>query len=264
LVQARSEIAKAIALKPDAHFGRERYQLKAMDWMLELQADNLLETDSNDPPTFSKYLSQSKSETREAAIQGLSGLIVLGAAWESVDVIAALGQELHRARLRKMNLLAQLRVKELLQAGKKPLWEGVKEADHPATLSEAERDNLTAKLIRDGWWLRTTNVASTEAKWRELRQEAETWHKARTAFMVARLKSGRHPDTDPTFWQGYVSPAPPTLDVPWQSEWPDNLGNAFTRGGPLVWFVLMVFGPVMVLVILVSRRLRTQQTARGK
>ena len=50
-----------------------------------------------------------------------------------------------------------------------------------------------------------------------LRAEADTWQKARTEFMLERLNAGRHPDTDPEFWRGYVeSPAPglPTKSVP--------------------------------------------------
>ena len=33
--QGRDHIAKAIKLNPDAHFGREKYQLMAMDWIVE-------------------------------------------------------------------------------------------------------------------------------------------------------------------------------------------------------------------------------------
>jgi hypothetical protein len=42
-----------------------------------------------------------------------------------------------------------------------------------------------------------------------LRHEADEWSRERTEFMMARLKKGRHPDTDLHFWDGYVSrPAP--------------------------------------------------------
>ncbi len=34
LAQSRDMIAEAVALNPDAHFGRERYQLAAMTWLL--------------------------------------------------------------------------------------------------------------------------------------------------------------------------------------------------------------------------------------
>ncbi|MEO6812217.1 MAG: hypothetical protein ABI353_24175 [Isosphaeraceae bacterium] len=43
------------------------------------------------------------------------------------------------------------------------------------------------------------------------RAAAEQWQQARVAFMTARLNAGRHPDTDPTFWDGYSAPVPPEL-----------------------------------------------------
>ena len=53
--------------------------------------------------------------------------------------------------------------------------------------------------------------------YKKLRAEADSWQATRTAFMMARLKQGRHPDTDPTFWNGYKeAPAPslPSQSVP--------------------------------------------------
>jgi len=51
----------------------------------------------------------------------------------------------------------------------------------------------------------------------KLRAEADAWHAARDAFMMSRLRAGRHPDTDPSFWRGYTErPASglPTKSVP--------------------------------------------------
>jgi hypothetical protein len=45
----------------------------------------------------------------------------------------------------------------------------------------------------------------------KLRAEADLWQAARTAFMMKRLKEGRHPDTDPHFWDGYTERPAPTL-----------------------------------------------------
>lgn len=49
------------------------------------------------------------------------------------------------------------------------------------------------------------------AVYAKLRAEADAWHEARLTFMLPRLEAGRHPDTDPTFWQGYVEAAPPSI-----------------------------------------------------
>src|SRR5206468_3618022 len=45
----------------------------------------------------------------------------------------------------------------------------------------------------------------------KLRAEADAWHAARTVFMTRRLKEGRHPDTDPNFWDGYTERPTPSL-----------------------------------------------------
>jgi hypothetical protein len=61
------------------------------------------------------------------------------------------------------------------------------------------------------------NGRPLELAFRKLRAEADAWHAARTSFMARRLEEGRHPDTDPRFWDGYAEkPAPglPTTSAP--------------------------------------------------
>jgi hypothetical protein len=41
------------------------------------------------------------------------------------------------------------------------------------------------------------------AEFRHLRQEADRWQAHRTEYMMQRMQAGRHPDTDPAFWQKY-------------------------------------------------------------
>ena len=52
---------------------------------------------------------------------------------------------------------------------------------------------------------------TVKAAYAKLRAEADAWQKARLDFMLPRLEAGRHPDTDPTFWQGYVETPPPSI-----------------------------------------------------
>ncbi len=62
-----------------------------------------------------------------------------------------------------------------------------------------------------------------DAAYPKLRAEADAWQAARTAFMMRRLQEGRHPDTDPRFWDGYAeAPAP---GLPTQTE-PGTYGAA--------------------------------------
>ena len=44
-----------------------------------------------------------------------------------------------------------------------------------------------------------------------LRDDAKQYERKRTAYMMARLKAGRHPDTDPKFWSEWKEPPVPVL-----------------------------------------------------
>ena len=44
-----------------------------------------------------------------------------------------------------------------------------------------------------------------------LRAEAEAWSHARADYMTRLLSAGRHPDTDPHFWDGFEEPRMPLL-----------------------------------------------------
>jgi hypothetical protein len=52
---------------------------------------------------------------------------------------------------------------------------------------------------------------SLDRTFQDLREEADQWHSERTAFMLERMKSGSHPDTDPHFWDGYTERVAPVL-----------------------------------------------------
>lgn len=78
--RARNLIAAAIKLNPDAHFGREKYQLKLMEWIISA-------TKKKEFPSLSSIADQEMTKDRaQKAVTGLTGLIVLGDAWQSVDV----------------------------------------------------------------------------------------------------------------------------------------------------------------------------------
>ena len=90
---ARGEIARAIEINPNAHFGREKYQSRALEWMIDPpraagQEDlpNLLGWSLEDI-----VRQQIDPKDADDAVRGLSGLIVLGNAWESVNIFHASG-----------------------------------------------------------------------------------------------------------------------------------------------------------------------------
>lgn len=221
---ARDEIARALEINPDAHFGREKYQLLALEWIADPPKaegspylPNLLGWSFDDI-----YGEQTDPEEAHAAVRGLTGLVVLGDAWESVDVFHTLNVALQRdssgfERGREggrntLAYLAWLRCRELVDAGRGSM------------LPAAPRGNALKALLPRPDFVKAD--ALLDPAFARLRAEADAWHAARTAFMVGRLEEGRHPDTDPHFWAGYSGPpAPglPTRSVPdayraWQSS----------------------------------------------
>ena len=216
---ARDHIAQALEINPNAHFGREKYQLQALDWIIHPPSSpdspydlpNLL---GWDPMPYGRQL----QDPREAddAVRGLSGLVILGNAWESVDVFHALSVALRHDTLdvpgndpqfsgrNILAYLAWLRGMELIDEG------------HTSLLPDAPRGEALKARISAPASVDTdhthTNLKTTFAN---LRAEADAWHAARSAFMLKRLKAGRHPDTDPHFWDGYSEPPAP-LSTPQQ------------------------------------------------
>jgi len=230
LRQARQEIATALKLKPNAHFGREPVQLGVMDWILDSSAggnaslgDFLI--------AEAEHLPEKRIERSKAIAQGLLGLIAMGDAWRSVDVAEALAGGISwHYRSRDLGEFAALRHDELVNQGGKSLFpKHARSIYFPSQiLDDVVRSNFT-----------------------RLRSEADQWHRQREAFMVARLADGRHPDTDPKFWEGYESPRPPAIVEPFR--WGTVLNYAFFYGLPALFVAL----PVLILLALVQRRRRS-------
>lgn len=254
---ACEEIAKALEINPDAHYGREKYQLQAMKWIVDPPRTD----DGQDLPNFlgwsfeDIYGALTEPEEADEAVRGLAGLIVLGNAWESVDVFHALNVALQRnsmgfARGRdggrnSLAYLAWLRCIELVEPGKgsilpdAPKGEGLK-----ALLPRP--DFVNAELLLD-------------PAYRELRSEADTWQAERVAFMSPRLESGRHPDTDPSFWDGYT--ARPAPELP-SSSVPDAYNAWVARRVTLMWLVI-VGVPLILIGWMIRRWLVRPSTARS-
>jgi hypothetical protein len=204
---ARDEISAAVKLKPNAHFGREKYQLRAMEWIV---APPRMAEGRGLPSFVDRLGSEYEFDDRLLAgdrgaevLRGLAGLIVLGDAWQSVDVFYALGCVLAAQERTSIAFLARLRCEELIDGGRR------------SVLPDAARGpELKRRLIfREAWALDDGTREALRQRFRELRREADHWQAQRTAFMLERLTAGRHPDTDASFWSGYDPPPAPRLDV---------------------------------------------------
>jgi len=115
--RSRELIAAAIELNPDAHFGREQYQLMAIESLLLIGSNR---------PEMTSFLGVISPEARKItnypngilkdegyldAVEGISGLIELGSAWKSSQIHQALELALGDEGHGVLSMLAHLRVK---------------------------------------------------------------------------------------------------------------------------------------------------------
>lgn len=211
---ARRHIAEAIAINPRAHFGREKYQLRVLDWILQPpKMSDPANLASNEFPNLlgwsfqDIYGEQTEPSEAHEAVKGLAGLVVLGNAWESVDVFHALNVALQRDSIgyergreggrNTLAYFAWLRCRELIDSGQRSVLPGAPTGESLKAMLPSP-NFVQPELLLDGEFAR-------------LRAEADAWHLARTEFMLRRLKAQRHPDTDPDFWDGYVATPAPEL-----------------------------------------------------
>ena len=186
LALAADDIAQALKINPNAHFGREATQLQVIRWLMRPKADDT---------SLGEWLG--KTVKPSDPLRGLEGLIMLGGAWESPDVAHAICELANDRRKFSTGELAYARYDELLTKAERPL--------KPIDVEQDRYDLELGKTPPDG-------EPPVEESFHRLRAEAETWNRDRTDFMLARLKQGRHPDTDPTFWRGWRDAPMPRLD----------------------------------------------------
>jgi len=261
LTDARNRIARAIAIKPNAHFGREKYQLMVIDWLAATAADE--GTDSRNAlgrfivatvrGNLPKNLEGPKLDAAyraayDEASTGLSGLVVLGNAWESPDIFGALADTLNESKKSRLGYLAGLRCRELLQAGKHSF--AIKD-ERPGETWE----QLTARLSHS-----VANKSNLEDRFKILRDEADRWQSERDTYMLTRLRTGRHPDTDPTFWNDYHSSPPPSLDGPWIYDVAGNVAAYMIVKGGNIIPGLGIACAILAWGISYARRLRASRS----
>ncbi len=199
-------IARAVQIKPKAHFGRERYQLELMNWILNPPLPQPKEYHAVDFLGLSK-LNQDDNQDRlkssafPDALTGLTGLIVLGDAWASFDVYHALMQAIGAQGNSTLAHFAGERCRELLDNGRKSL--------------SPHFDSKGSGLL---WW--TLNYGQTlesstdiRRKYFELRADAASYQEARFIYMADKMRVGQHPDTHPSFWAGWKAPALPSFEL---------------------------------------------------
>jgi hypothetical protein len=258
---AAAFIREAIALNPDAHFGREKYQLMAMEWIVDpppaldtygnlSKVPSLLGLNERGHPVSNSPINSPTA--LEDAIEGLVGLVALGNAWESPDVFQSLAISLQATNASSVALLAQLRYQELILAGKRSAWPLAK--DEIVVGDGAPRPPVVLA------WSKARERDAIQAKYNELRAFADAAHETRIAYMIPRLEAGRHPDTHPDFWDDYDEPMLPSM-VP--SQWESLMVWHNDKGGvaPVVEFLLAILGGILGTSYIIFRYRRNRRPA---
>jgi tetratricopeptide (TPR) repeat protein len=255
--RGRDLIKQAIEENPNAHFGREKYQLMIMDWVIALRPfdEPVTHEDGTAYPRHELPLclgvdrrelwrvrdddSQLDKLGLTGAIDGLSGLITMGAAWESVDVFHALAAAIQITGRSSLAVLAMERCRELIKAGKTSVVPNAPTGEELfALISKPDDDRaLYGHLIKDG-------TGQIDSAYKQLRNDADTWHQNRTKHMLAQLQKGLHPDTHSDFWSGFDG-NPDRMEIPEQGSLARAADGFFT------WFRTHPFGPIGLVAFLI-------------
>lgn len=238
---ALDHLKKCIAINPEAHFGREVVQLGLIEWFnTDRQqtlgghlADRVRSSVPNAANSFPKVIAD-----------GLAGLILLGSAWESVDVYNCMARALHNGFDSSLSFLAALRVEELLQSGKRPF-------------DESEGWQMTLDDAASFWEDRYKKRYRTELSevYPQLRAQGDEYVRKRNEYVLTRLAAGRHPDSDGGFWSDWSEPERMAL--------PDRRALTQTQNA-LVQTLLAggILAGVVFLLVVASRVSRSRRLPR--
>lgn len=250
LATSEEHITQAIVINPDAHFGRERYQLAAIRW--------LRSGPNSKDGKYESFLGQVMSESPitpgkrvlpSNVVDGVAGLIVLGDAWQSIDVFWALGAAINARGEGVLAELAKARMNELIAAGRKSI-------DPAFAMGEPPHMWLEGMPFQPGGGEVDESVVDDVTDYyTEARAASEKWQANRWKFMEARFAEGQHPDTHPSFWEGWDG------EVKWPSM-PDMGHNDYSSLQiaatiaivSLLGFALLFF---VRYVVIKSRRARS-------
>jgi hypothetical protein len=240
--KGRDYIKRALQIKPNAHFGREKYQLMTMEWIIATR-----ERKGGAGKTLAEWIAGREgqkdyydSPVDQAKVEGLAGLVVLGAAWQSPDMFEAMAGSLRGKGGTTLQYMTLLRCRELLRSGKKSL--------SPTTLNEnvveTRLQGFSNGNAFPNTYINDKNQQALSELYPKLRSEADMWAGKRSIYMLANLEKGLHPDTTPNFWNNWKPAAAPDMNIRWWNDrtrryegevlsqfW--NLGGLWILGGTL-------------------------------
>lgn len=231
LRESEKLVAKAIEENPDAHFGREVYQLMAIRWLLWDGVSQIQTTDDS-PFEFDQihWVKTQMNGPAKEHIDGISGLIQLGLAWESSDAFRSLAAVLDFGEMSSLAELAYLRENELIAAGKGSLHPvaRVRELIYPS------RSQFLENRKPSGDYFPIARAAAD--------QRNAAWN----AYQEERFSKGMHPDTHPDFWKAWTEPAFPEPPGPTLVE---RVGGFLAKHLIIVIPAVLVAASVLVLLV---------------
>ena len=227
LQKAEELIEAAIAYNPEAHFGREKYQLLAIQWLQKTP-----EQIGNSGPMGPNVRKLEKEEIDEA-LAGFLGMIKLGAAWESTDFFNIIAELLSAERSGTLSYLSDLRTKELEENGAISL--------HPHShLLEFQMyggpDPERRKEVNEWYPL--------------ARKGADERQQSRWAYLRKGFSEGRHPDTDPDFWNAWTEHEFPAMPG---ARFMDNF-SFLKRPYYFIWIGLALGCTLLWIISLIRRK----------
>jgi hypothetical protein len=229
LVQGRDFIQQAIELNPDAHFGREKYQLMIVDWLIDLPEDPTLDVLENKRSLFSNN-NLRKEENISESITGLTGIITMGAGGESIELFHTLSNQLFIEGRSSVAYLAKLRKIELFEQDRPVL--------HPGFL-ELTEEELSYTITARGGSL-VEDLEQLDDWYALSRKRVLEANARRMNYLKEMLKDNKHPDTHPELW----SRAPARASLP---AMPGSLLNpSFSK---FSWEFKVLSIPTVVLIL---------------
>ncbi len=201
LHRAVEHIETAIRIEPGAHYGREGYQLRALVWLRDARrTDGEMRTLpdflnlKSDPSVPVADQTAALEGDLDKAEDGLLGLMTLGAAWESVDVLNALARVYEAQGKRGETIMARLRMDELIDEGRGSLFPG------------APKGNALKRITGIAGDSRLHVDRNFRRRYDDFRYQASLYRERTGDFVRAQLARGLHPDTHDDFWTGYSEP----------------------------------------------------------
>lgn len=246
LRQSEKLIAQAIEENPDAHFGREIYQLMAIRWLLWDGVSPIQEQDDTIFTHDETHWVATMRGPELGHIDGISGLIQLGLAWESPDAFRTLAVALDSNELSSIAELAYQRESELNAAGKGSL--------HPVA---EVRETIPLISMGKSRFLLEKDRQSVRDYYPIARAAADRRNAAWVAYQEARFAKGMHPDTHPDFWNSWTEPdfpEPPGTSL--LDQWGHISGAKMILGVALVFMV----GAIILKVALDLARRKSRAT----